>query len=123
MVEQLLELLVRVVDAELFERVELQKEQAYAVKTQHTTCLQKPYIHVYTHSTYAAHLKDLETSDIQNANKLCTLTFRPIKRLIDPVHEPLEHTLIAGLRNRLHRELSLDKQDKSHETYITCNIE
>jgi len=53
------------------------------------------------------HLKYFKTSHIQNANKRCSLSFCTIKRAVDAVHQPPEHTFITSFRNSLHCKLNL----------------
>jgi len=73
-IEQLLQLLVRVIDAQLLEGVQLEY---------------------------------LEAGHIQYTNKTGTLSLRPIQRSVDSVHQPTEHPLVAGLRDRFYSKLHL----------------
>ena len=73
-VEQLLQLLVGVVDAQLLKAVQL---------------------------------KDLETSDVKDANEAGPLSFGAIKRSVDPGNNPLEESLVGGLGNGLDGKLHL----------------
>lgn len=52
-------------------------------------------------------LEDFESSHIENADKRGPLALRSVQRAIDAIHEPLEHSLIACLGNRLDSELHL----------------
>ena len=74
MVEQLLQLLVGVVDAQLFKAVQF---------------------------------KDLETSDVKDANEAGALPLGAIKRPVDPGDYPFEEALVGGLGNGFYGKLHL----------------
>lgn len=53
------------------------------------------------------HLKDLKSSDIQDADKGGSLSLCLVQRLIDPHHQPAEHPLVRGFGQSLDGKLSL----------------
>lgn len=73
-IEELLELLVCVVDAQLLEAVQLE---------------------------------DLESSNVEDTNKTCTLTLGTVQRAVDPGNNPLEQTFVHGLADGLDGKLNL----------------
>lgn len=53
------------------------------------------------------HLKDLKTSDIQNANERGPLTFGPVQGFVDAMNQPAKESLIGCLSKGFNSKVSL----------------
>lgn len=53
------------------------------------------------------HLKDLKTSDVQDADERRPLPFGPVQRLVDAMDEPTEQPLICRLGQSLNGKVGL----------------
>ena len=56
---------------------------------------------------YLIYLKYFKTSYIQDTNERGTLSLASIQRLVDTLHNPLEHSFVNSLGDRLNGELDL----------------
>lgn len=60
-----------------------------------------------------AHLKDLEASDVQDAQEGRRLSLALVQGLVHPGQDPTEKTVVHGLRQGLNGKISLDEKNSS----------
>ena len=91
MVEELLQLLVSVVDAELLETVQVEDLKTRNVQNSDETKCEESGINV----------------TVTAGRKPCSLSLGPIQRLVDPGADPLEESLVGRLADGLHSKFHL----------------
>lgn len=62
------------------------------------------------------HLKDLEASDVQDADERGALAFGPVQSLVDAMDEPAEQPLVCRLGQSFNSKVSLRKENKACRT-------